>query len=245
MDINGKVALVTGAASGIGRATALALAQKGARVAVADIDEAGGTETVRQISELGGTATFIKADVSTPAGINAMFDAVEAAFGGVDIVHNNAGIMTGATPNWPDTPNEKLHLVVSVNLAGVIMGTREAVARMRKRGGGAVVNTASIAGLNPMPMDPIYAATKAGVILFTKSCAMLNDSEKVRVNAVLPGMVDTPIIAKTGDGQKPADWLAPAIAAAKILPPEAIAEAVVEYITDDSLAGDTRVVAAQ
>ena len=245
MEIAGKVALVTGAASGIGRATAVALAREGASVLVADVDEAGGQETVSQITRAGGKASFTKADVASPAGISAMFDAAEQAFGGVDIVHNNAGIMTGGSPNWPDAGNEKVHLVVGVNLGGVIMGTQEAVQRMRKRGGGAVVNTASVAGLQPMGMDPVYAATKAGVILFTQSCAMLKDTENVRVNAVLPGMVDTPIIGKTGDGKAPAKWLEPAIAVTKMLAPEDIADAVVEYIKDDSKAGDTRVVANQ
>ena len=242
MNIGGKIALVTGAASGIGRATALALAKEGASVAVADLDEAGGAESVRLITAAGGKASFIKADVSTPAGVRAMFDAVGAVYGGIDIVHNNAGIMTGGNPNWPDASLEKIALVINVNVAGVVMGTREAVARMRARGGGVVVNTASIAALGPMPMDPIYAATKAAVVLFTQSCAMLAETEKVRVNAVLPGMVDTPIIAKTGDGTTPAPWLAPAIAATKMLQPEDIAAAVIDYVKDDSKAGDHRIV---
>ena len=242
MNIGGKIALVTGAASGIGRATALALAKEGASVAVADLDEAGGAESVRLITAAGGKASFIKADVSTPAGVRAMFDAVDAVYGGIDIVHNNAGIMTGGNPNWPDASLEKIALVINVNVAGVVMGTREAVARMRARGGGVVVNTASIAALGPMPMDPIYAATKAAVVLFTQSCAMLAETEKVRVNAVLPGMVDTPIIGKTGDGTTPAPWLAPAIAATKMLQPEEIAAAVIDYVKDDSKAGDHRIV---
>ena len=105
-----------------------------------------------------------------------------------------------------------------------------------------VVNTASIAALAPMPMDPIYAATKAAVVLFTQSCKMLAETEKVRVNAVLPGMVDTPIIGKTGDGKTPAKWLEPAIAATKMLQPEDIAAAVLEYVKDESKAGDHRIV---
>ena len=242
MEIAGKVALVTGAASGIGRATAVALAREGASVVVADIDAAGSAETVRLITSAGGKAAAISADVSTPAGVRKMFDDTEAAFGGVDIVHNNAGIMNGGDPNWPDSSLEKAHLVVSVNVAGVIMGTREAVHRMRKRGGGVVVNTASIAALAPMPMDPIYAATKAAVVLFTQSCKVLAETEKVRVNAVLPGMVDTPIIGKTGDGKTPAKWLEPAIAATKMLQPEDIAAAVLEYVKDESKAGDHRIV---
>lgn len=243
MEIRGKVAIVTGAASGIGRASAVALGREGAKVVVADVDEAGSAETVRQVKEAGGEAAFVRADVSSPAGVEGLFAETERLFGGVDIVHNNAGIMTGGNPNWPDCSNEKIAAVVGVNLAGVIMGTRQAVQAMRKRGGGAVVNTASIAGLNPMPMDPIYASTKAAVILFTQSCAMLNETEHVRVNVVLPGIVDTPIIAKTGDGTTPAKWLEPALAVAHMLRPEEIAEAVLDYIRDDTKAGDHRVVA--
>ena len=245
MEIAGKVALVTGAASGIGRATSLALAREGAKVAVADVDQAGGDETARLIKEAGGDATFIAADVSTPAGIEAMFQAVEDAYGGVDIVHNNAGIMTGATPGWPEVGLEKISLVLNVNAVGVMMGTRAAIHALRKRGGGAVVNTASVAALAPMPNDPLYASSKAAVVNFTQACAGLKDSDNVRVNAVLPGMVDTPIIAKTGDGKTPAKWLEPAIAATTMLKPEDIAEAVLAFIKDDSKAGEAEVVANQ
>ncbi len=242
MEISGKVALVTGASSGIGRATAIALAKEGASVAVADIDRAGGEETVRAIAADGGQARFFEGDVSTPAGVQSLFAAVEAACGGIDIVHNNAGIMTGDTPGWPDAGLEKIHLVVSVNAAGVMMGTGAAVRALRKRGGGAVVNTASVAALGPMPNDPIYAATKAAVVNFTEACAALAESENIRVNAVLPGMVDTPIIGKTGDGVTPAAWLQPAIAATTMLQPEEIAARVLELIRDDSKAGAAELV---
>lgn len=241
MEIAGKVALVTGAASGIGRATALALAREGASVAVADVDAAGGEETVRQIRAIGGTASCIEADVSTPEGIRAMFQAVEQAFGGVDIVHNNAGIMTMDVPGWPDASLERIHLVVNVNVAGVLMGTRAAIDALRKRGGGVVVNTASIAALVPLPNDPIYAASKAAVAHFTRSCAGLEKSEGIRIGAVLPGMVDTPIIRKTGDGAEPAAWLRPFLEAVPLLAPEAVAREVLELIRDGA-PGETRVV---
>ncbi len=245
MEISGKIALVTGGSSGIGRATAVALAKAGATVAVADVDREGGAETVRAVAEAGGQATFFEADVSTPTGISELFAEVEAAHGGIDIVHNNAGIMTGDTPGWPDVGLEKIHLVTSVNASGVMMGTGAAVRALRKRGGGAIVNTASVAALGEMPFDPMYAATKAAVVSFTKSCAMLAETENIRVNAVLPGMVDTPIIGKTGDGETPAEWLRPAIAASTFLQPEDIADAVLTLIQDDSKAGEAEVIAAE
>ncbi len=241
MEIKGKVALVTGAASGIGRATALALSHEGARVAVADIDTAGGEETVRQLQKSGGEAVFVQADVSTPAGIEAMFADVKRAYERVDIVHNNAGIMTMDIPGWPDASLERIHLVTNVNAAGVMMGTRQAIAEMGEHGG-VIVNTASIAALGPLPNDPIYAATKAAVVRFTESCEPLAKSHGVRVNAVLPAMVDTPIIRKTGDGKTPAAWLKPMIDSTRMLEPEAIAEAVLDFVRDDSLAGECRVV---
>ena len=243
MEIEGKVALVTGAGSGIGRATALALAAEGASVIVADVDQTGGEETAALIRERGGSATFVRADVSTPAGIEAMFAATEAAYGGVDIVHNNAGISSGE-PGWPETSLEKIYQVVNINTTGVMMGTRAAVHAMRKRGGGVVINTASIAALQPNPYEPVYGGTKAAVAMFTQCCARLKKTENVRVNAVLPGMVQTEFQRKTGDGTRPAAWLAPAIDSIgeRILPPEAIASAVLDLIRDDSLAGECRVV---
>lgn len=240
MEIAGKAALVTGAASGIGRAIALALAREGASVAVVDLDAAGGAETVRQIEAAGGQACFIAGDVATPDGVRAFFAACEQQFGGLDIVCNNAGIVSGSTPPWPETPLEKIALLANINLVGVEMGTRRALDAFAKRGGGVVVNTASIAALGPMPMDPMYAASKAGVVLFTRSCAALKQSHNVRVNAVLPAMVDTPIIKKTGDGTTPAAWLP--LDQAVLLRPEQIADAVLEFVRDDTQAGETRVI---
>ena len=197
MQIEGKVAVVTGAGSGIGRATARALARAGAVVVVADVDEAGGSETVGLVHDAGGHAGFRRTDVTEPRSLEATFAAVEADHGGLDIVHNNAGLVCGE-PLWPDITPETLLRVMAVNLGGVVVGTRLAIPALRRRGGGAIVNTASMAALYPLTPDPIYSATKAGVAMFTRACAPLAE-EGIRVNAVLPGLVDTPLLPKSGD----------------------------------------------
>ena len=244
MEIEGKVAIVTGAGSGIGRATALALAAEGASVVVADIDPEGAAVTVGEITGADGAAVFVHADVTSPESIRNLFVEAEAAYGGVDIVYNNAGISSGE-PHWPEASLERIAEETHINAGGVMMGTREAVHAMRKRGGGAIVNTASVAGDGHLPFDPMYSATKKAVMSFTQSCAPLAQSDNIRVNAVSPGMVRTAFQRKTGDGETPASWLLPSIErhADQILPPEAIAEAVLDFIKDDSKVGEIRTVA--
>jgi NAD(P)-dependent dehydrogenase (short-subunit alcohol dehydrogenase family) len=241
MEITGKVAVVTGAGSGIGRATAFALAREGASVLVADIDPGGGKETVTAIEAEGGTADFVQVDVADVDQVAAMFDAAEQRFGGVDIVHNNAGIVCGE-PLWPDTAPERLLQQVLVNFGSVVVGTRLAVDHLAQRGGGVIVNTASIAALLPMGDEPAYSGTKAGVVMFTRGCAGLRESHNIRVNAVLPGLVDTPLLNKSGDGTRRAGW---AEMAASVLPmqqPEDVAGVVLELVRDDSAAGEHRIV---
>jgi NAD(P)-dependent dehydrogenase (short-subunit alcohol dehydrogenase family) len=244
MEIRDQVALVTGAATGIGRASALALAAEGAAVMVADMDDIGGTETVRLIEEeVGGHAAFVKVDVAWPHEIRTMFAAVEETFGGVDIVHNNAGLI-GGEPIWPDAELERIMKVITVNLGGVAMGTQEGIKALRKRGGGCIVNTASTTALNPMPTDPVYSATKAGVVRITESCAGFAD-EGIRVNAVLPGVVDTDMTnLHTGDGTRPARWLEPVLADLKMLSAAEVAAVVVELVRDDEAVAVARVVTA-
>jgi 3-oxoacyl-[acyl-carrier protein] reductase len=239
MDVTGKIALVTGAAAGIGRASALALAGRGAgAVVVADIDLAGAEATAEAVRALGADALAQATDVSDPVALRALFAGAEAHFGGIDIVHNNAGLVSGDPP-WPDTPLDVVEQVIKVNVLGTFVGTRLAIDALRRRGGGAVVNTASVAGLAPMPTDAVYAATKAAIILFTQSCGGLRESDGIRVNAVLPGIVDTPMLAKTGDGSAPAAWLAPLLDLIEILTPDAVAAAVVDLVEDDTKAGQT------
>lgn len=241
MEIQGKAAAVTGAGSGIGRTTALALAAKGADVLVADIDDAAAKETVALIREAGGTADAVAVDVTDIDQVEAMFDVAEAAFGGVDILHNNAGIVCGE-PLWPQTSAARLLQQLAVNLGAVIVGTRLAVDRMGPRGGGVIVNTGSLASLLPMPDEPVYSASKAGVLMFTRACAGLYGSHRIRVNAVLPGLVETPLLEKSGDGSRRAEWTEIAQSIMPLLQPEQVADAVIEFVENDDLAGDYRIV---
>ena len=238
MDIKDKVALVTGGGSGIGRATALRLADEGAAVVVADIDESGGGETVAQIEAAGGRAAFVRSDVTSAADAKAMIAFAEETFGGLDILHNNAGITT-PRPRFPDADPESWMPVLEINLRGVILGTQFGIAAMRKHGGGAIVNTASLAGIGyGFPPDPVYAASKGGVVLFTASLAPLKDELNIRVNCVCPGVVDTPMFQR-GRDEAPEEQSAAAerMRLLPLLQPEEVADAVVELIRDDTLAG--------
>jgi NAD(P)-dependent dehydrogenase (short-subunit alcohol dehydrogenase family) len=234
VELEGRVAVITGAGSGIGRATALAFAGAGTSVVVADLDEAGGAETVGLAHDGGGQATFVRTDVTEPRSLEALFAAAEAEHGGLDILHNNAGLVCGE-PAWPEITPETLLRVLAVNLGGVVVGTRLAVPALRRRGGGAIVNTASMAALFPLTPDPIYSATKAGVTMFTRACAPLAE-EGIRVNAVLPGLVDTALLPKSGDGERWADWAYAAEALMGLLSADDVASAVLDLVRDDAVA---------
>ena len=238
MEINGKAALITGAGSGIGRATALRLAHEGAAVVVADVDETGGRETVSMIETDGGRAAFVRADVSDADDVRAMVAFAEKTFGGLDILHNNAGIYVGRSAFLEGGP-ERWAQVLDVNLRGVILGTRYGIEAMRQRGGGAIVNTASVAGLVGYWGDPVYAATKGGVVLFTASLAPLKEEMNIRVNCVCPGVVETPMLqtARAASTEQEQQATAQQPSTYPILQPDEIADAVVELIKDDSLAG--------
>jgi NAD(P)-dependent dehydrogenase (short-subunit alcohol dehydrogenase family) len=240
MEIAGKVALVTGAGTGIGRATALRLAALGATVVCVDISS-DAENTVVAIETVGGRAAAYRADVSNPDDVAGMVAFAETAYGGLDICFNNAGVI-GGEPIWPESPLHRIARVVSVNLGGVAMGTEEAIRAMRRRGGGVIINTASTAALRAMPTDPVYSATKVGVVRIVESCVGFAD-EGIRVNAVLPSVVETDMTMKhTGDGTRPAAWLASALAAVKMLQPDDIASVVIDLIVDDSAVGECRVV---
>jgi NAD(P)-dependent dehydrogenase (short-subunit alcohol dehydrogenase family) len=206
MELAGATAVVTGAGSGIGRASALAFAAAGASVLVADIAEADGQETAQLIEKDGGTSAFTRVDVTEPDDLARMLGEAESMFGGVDVLHNNAGIVCGE-PHWPATDPAVLMRQVTINLASVVVGTRLVVPYLARRGGGAVVNTASMASVLPLVDEPAYSATKAGVLMFTRACAGMEGSHGIRVTALLPGLVKTPLIQKSGDGTRQAAWV--------------------------------------
>jgi 3-oxoacyl-[acyl-carrier protein] reductase len=236
MDIRGKTALITGAGSGIGRATAVALAEKGAKaVWLVDRDAEGALGTAELVGCKGAEAPVRAIDVTDFAKLESVFKEADEA-GGLDIVFNNAGMVVGLQL-FPDTSPERVHAIVDLNLKAVIFGTQYAVQQMTKRGRGVVVNTCSTAALHTGYRDFLYTATKAAVLSFSKSCAPLAESHGVRVNTVLPGLVNTPILKTTGDGEL-APWMVPILASNKALEPEDIAVAVVRIVEDDSMAGE-------
>jgi NAD(P)-dependent dehydrogenase (short-subunit alcohol dehydrogenase family) len=242
MEIEGRVAIVTGAAAGIGRATAVRLAQLGAKgVVLADVDEAGARTTADLIDGAGspGRSLVVPTDVTRLASLEALYAASVERFGGVDIVFNNAGIVSGPPP-FPDTDPARVKLLIDIDLTSVVVSTQIAVRHMRERGG-VIVNTASTGGLNPYLADAPYAAAKAGVIMFSRSCKDLHRMHGIRVNAVCPRVTETPILEKLGGGERP-DWLAPILKNIEMLSPAEIAEAVVGIIRDDAMAGDYVVV---
>ncbi len=237
MELNGKVAIVTGAARGIGRATAVALAQAGARaVALADLKETELAEAEEAVRKAGAEPLVVPTDVGDAASLKALFDAVDERYGQLDVLHNNAGIGEGH-PDWPGIRPERSALIVDINLRAVILGTQLALPLMQKGGGGVVVNTSSGAAFVPLPPQAVYAATKAGVVHFTKSCIPLVESHGVRVTCVCPGLVDTEMPRETGEAGV-APWLRGMFESTKLLAPEDIAKAVVGLVQAEGNAGE-------
>jgi NAD(P)-dependent dehydrogenase (short-subunit alcohol dehydrogenase family) len=238
MDVQGKIAIITGAGSGIGRATALLLAREGASIVVADMNDAGSAETVSAIEAAGGKAAAVHVDVTKSADLDAMFAFAEKRYGGFDILYNNAGITTG-NPRWPDCPEDQWRRTVEVDLNAVIEGTRKAIPLLKARGGGVIIHTASLAGLFGFQADPVYSAAKHGVVGLTRALVYLKPEANIRVNCVCPAVVNTPLVTSgitslTGAAREEAERR---IKMMPMLAPEEVAGAVWDLIRDDDATG--------
>lgn len=239
----GKVAIITGGSFGIGRATAIAFAKRGAKVAVVDCIE--DNETINLIKEEGGEAIFIKCDVSKDSEVKTMIEKTVKTFGRIDFAFNNAGI-EGASANTHECTDEIWERTIGVNLKGVWLCMKYEIQQMLKQGKGAIVNTASIAGLVGFQGLPAYTASKHGVIGLTKTAALEYAKLGIRVNAVCPGVIKTPMVdrltGKKKEAEKQFENMEPL---GRMGQPEEVAEAAIwlcsdaaSFVTGDAMAVD-------
>jgi NAD(P)-dependent dehydrogenase (short-subunit alcohol dehydrogenase family) len=221
-----KVALVTGASSGIGRAVALAYAREGAKVVVSDMNIAGGEETVALVRQRGGDALFVAADVGKPADSQALVERTVAHFGRLDVACNNAGIGGPSAP-IADYPLDGWAQVININLSGVFFGMQQQIRAMLKTGGGAIVNMASILGAVGFATSSAYTAAKHGVVGLTQVAALEYSGKGIRINAVGPGFIHTPMVSKLEDDAAVLAALTAAHPLGRLGRPEEVAELVV------------------
>jgi len=232
--LEGRVAAVTGAGAGIGRATAEVFAREGARVVVVDIDADGGNETVARVEASGGEASFVRADVSMRDDVHGMVQHAVERFGGLDCAVNNAGMGTGGQP-IADYPEDDWDRAIAVMLTGVFLGMKYEIPAMLERGGGAIVNTSSVAGLTGYPGQAGYIAAKHGVIGLTRTAAVEYGAHGIRVNAICPGAARTPMIASAVDAfPELRDDLVSRLPIGRLATPEEIAEATLWLCSDAS-----------
>jgi NAD(P)-dependent dehydrogenase (short-subunit alcohol dehydrogenase family) len=247
---DGKVVLVTGGGSGIGRASAHAFARQGARVVVADRVADGGDQTVRLIEQVGGEALFVSVDVSRAAQVEALIETAVARWGRLDCAHNNAGIAE-APVRLIDMPEETWDRTIDTNLKGVWLCMKYEIRQMLTQGNGAIVNTSSVVGLVGVGRQPAYVASKHGVVGLTQVAALEYATAGIRVNAVCPGAIRTPAIESylgSGPGIEPQVVAQHPIG--RLGTPDEVAEAVVwlcsdaaSFVTGHALAVDGGVLA--
>jgi len=231
----GQVALVTGAAAGIGRATALAFAAKGLTVVVSDVDENGGAQTVALIQGAGGVAHFVGCDVTRDAEVAALIARVLELYGRLDYAFNNAGIEI-EKGRLAEGDESEFDAIMGVNVKGVWLCMKHQLPVMLKQGGGAIVNTASVAGLMAAPKMSIYCASKHAVLGLTRSAAVEYARKNIRINAVCPGVIDTEMFRRAHEADpKKADFAAAMHPVGRIGKAEEVAAAVL-YLCSDAAA---------
>ncbi len=216
--LDGKVALITGAASGIGQATAERLATEGARICAVDFDDGAGRAVANSVD-----GVFVHADAGEASEVDAAFAECERTLGGVDIAYLNAGIAIGVA-DLTTLTDQDYHRIMRVNVDGVVWGTRAAIPTMERRGGGAIVATSSLAGLIPFPFDPVYDLSKHAVVGFIRSVAPTLTGRGITANTVNPGMTDTNILSEDAKAMFTANDF-------PLMPPSQIAEAVLTIVT--------------
>jgi len=195
MQLKDKVALITGASSGIGRETALLFSKEGARIVVADVNDAGGQETVAMVRQENAHAVYVYADVSKAADCQKMVEGAEKTFGKLDILFNNAGIMHAKDDDAVNTEEDVWELTLAINLKGVFLGCKYGIPALRRAGGGSVINTASfVAVLGAATPQIAYTASKGGVLALTRELAIVHARENIRVNALCPGPLRTDLL---------------------------------------------------
>jgi len=234
MKLANKIALITGAGSGMGRVASLLFAKEGAKIAAIDIDEKAAHETARMIESEGGKAIAVKADVSKSADAQAMVAATVEKLGAPNIVYNNAGIEGKAEP-IVQLSEDDFDRVIAINLRGVWLGMKYSLPHLIKNGGGAIINTASIAGLVGLRNSSAYCAAKAGVIALTRVAALEYGRYNIRVNAICPGAIDTPMVSRVQGGGAMSERAISRISTlGRIGKPEEIAKMALFLASDDA-----------